>query len=96
MARIWPVVYALSAGSMMERLGRLPVNVLCGMSESGQFSLRSCTAVLPTARASACAKKLHISSSWFDTISPLRYTLCCDLMMPMKSQGIVRPWWMSW
>ena len=62
----------------------------------GTFSERSCTSVLPTASASACAKKLHMSSSWLETISPFRYTLCCDLMMPMKSHGIVRPWWMSW
>jgi hypothetical protein len=39
------------------------------------------------------AKKLHMSSSWLDTISPLRYTDCCDLMMPMKSHGMVRPGW---
>ena len=38
-----------------------------------------------------CAKKLDISSSWFDTISPFRYTLCWLRTMPMKSQGTMRP-----
>jgi hypothetical protein len=38
-----------------------------------------------------CAKKLHISSSWFDTISPLRNTDCCERMMPMKPHGMTRP-----
>ena len=48
---------------MMLLEGRLPVKVLCGMSASGTFSERSSTGVLPIASASACAKKLLISSS---------------------------------
>lgn len=68
--RIWPTVYAVSSGSRTEVEGLLPVKVLWGMSESGTFSARSSTGVLPVASASACAKKLHMSSSWLDTTSP--------------------------
>ena len=75
----------------MDNDGRLPVKVLCGINASGQDSARSSMADFPTASASAWAKKLHINSSWLETISPFKYTLCCDLMMPMKSHGIVRP-----
>ena len=70
MARIWPVVKAFSSGSKMLSEGRLPVKVLWGMRWSGTLSARSSTAVLPLAKASACAKKLHMSSSWLDTTSP--------------------------
>ncbi len=87
--RIWPVVNAVSSGSRSEVDGRLPVNVLCGMSESGTFSARSSTGVLPVASASACAKKLHMSSSWLDTTSPCAAraasrpsTGACDLPKP--------------
>lgn len=39
-------------------------------SQSLTLSERSSTGVLPSASASACAKKLDISSSWLDTTSP--------------------------
>ena len=43
--------------------GRLPSNTRCGTSHSGVPSAFTCSAVLPKARASACAKTFAISMS---------------------------------
>ena len=43
---------------------------LCATRASGTPAARSSSSVFPYARASGCAKKLLISSSWFETTSP--------------------------
>ena len=54
-------------------------------------SARTSSAVLPKASASACAKTLAISRSWW---TPSGFS---DWAKPMKSQGIsFVPWWISW
>ena len=40
-------------GAKIVVVGWLPANVLCGTSASGTFSMRTCSGVLPNAKASA-------------------------------------------
>ncbi len=49
--------------------------------------MRMCVRVL------TWAKKLHMSSSWLETVSPFISTSRWDLTNPMKSTGTTRPWW---
>ena len=77
----------MSIGARRERLGRLPSKVLCTTRCSGVPSARTAWAVFPLARASGCAKKLDISSSWEERDSPSMQRSCWDWTNPMNSQG---------
>src|SRR5258706_11310905 len=92
-----PSVLGVIDWTMIDVVGRLPVNVLCGTSagilSGGVFAAVSsaCTssAVLPFISASVCAKKFASKIGW-----------CalglCDSIGAMKSHGMTRvPWWIN-
>ena len=83
---------------MIDVVGRLPVNVLCGTScvdaSAGSFcassSARASSGVLPFISASVCAKKFASRIAWCSPIG------LCVSIGAMKSHGMSRvPWWIS-
>ena len=72
-------------------VGRLPSKTRCGTSSSGVPAALTSSAVRPNASASAWAKTLAISRSWW---LPSGFSVWQN---PIRSQGISGvPWWISW
>ena len=65
----WPTTDGVSAGAMIDVVGRLPVNTRAGTIASAVPSARTSSAVLPKASAAVWAKKLARNSSW-TSLSP--------------------------